>query len=322
MGNGNGLPTVLITHTLPDDLLQPLHGLAHVIMGPAGGRLMPRAEVLELAGTLTGIINQGELRVDQDFLARTPQLRIVANVAVGIDNLDTKLMAVQGVWATNAPDAYTEATADCTLGLLLALARRLHVADRFVRAGEWKRSEPGVWDGALLAGKTLGIVGYGRIGQAVAQRARAFGMKVIFNRRHQSNDAAYRPLDQLLAEADVVSLHTPLTPATHHLINATSLEKMKPDAFLVNMARGPVVDEEALVHALQNQRLAGAALDVFEHEPDVHPALITLDNVVLSPHLGGGTYESRLSARTLSIANVVAALTGKRPLTPVNEPFA
>ncbi|MBZ0302873.1 MAG: D-glycerate dehydrogenase [Anaerolineae bacterium] len=314
------LPRVLITNTVPDVILEPLHGLADVILGPDGGFTTPRREVLDLAPELVGIINQGELTIDVELLDHAPKLKIVANVAAGYNNLNTDLMAARGVWATNTPDAFYEATADATLAMILAVARFLVKGDRYVRAGQWQKTEFGVWDGMLLRGKTLGIVGYGRTGQAVATRARAFGMQVLYHRRQVSTDPAYRSLNALLAESDFVSLHIPLVPETHHLIDAARLAQMKPGAYLINMARGPVVDEQALVDALQSGHLAGAALDVFENEPQVHPDLIPLDNVVLAPHIGGGTRESRQMARLLCAQNVAAVLRGKRPLTPVNEP--
>ena len=261
---------------------------------------MPRERVLELAPGLHGIINQAELRVDEELLDAAPQLKIVANVAIGVDNLDLDLMARRGVWATNVPAAFVASTADCTIALLLSLLRRIPQADAYVRSGRWLSDgfQPGVWDGALLAGKTLGIIGYGRIGQAVARRARAFDMRVIFHSRTRSQDDAYRALDELLAEADVVSLHVPLSADTRHLIDADKLARMKPGAYLLNMARGPVVQERALAAALQSGKIAGAALDVFELEPEVHPALLEMSNVVLTPHIGGGTQESRAEARS------------------------
>lgn len=314
------MPKVLVTNTVPDDVLEPLRGLAEVILGPDGGFTTPRSEVLRMAPELDAIINQGELRVDAELLDHAPRLKIVANVAAGYNNMDTDLMAARGVWATNTPDAFYEATADVTLAMILAVARFLVKGDRYVRAGQWKKIEFGQWDGVLLRDKTLGIVGYGRTGQAVAQRARAFGMKILYYRRQVTDDPEFRPLDALLAESDFVSLHVPLVPETHHLINAARLALMKPGAYLINMARGPVVDEAALVHALRSGALAGAGLDVFEHEPEVHPALLTMDQVVLAPHIGGGTVESRREARRLCAENVAAVLRGQHPLTPVNEP--
>lgn len=317
------MPKVLITNTVPAEALNPLAGLAEVIQGPAGGRLMPRDEVLELAPTLQGIINQAELVVDAELLDLAPQLKIVANVAIGVDNLDLDLMARRGVWASNTPDAFVASTADCTLALMLSVLRRIPQADAYARSGDWTGDgfQPGVWDGALLAGKTLGIIGYGRIGRAVAKRARAFDMRVIYHSRTFSNEAGYRSLEALLGEADVLSLHTPLTEQTYHLLDAARLARMKDGAYVINMARGAVVQEEALVAALQSGKLAGAGLDVFEFEPAIHPALLEMPNVVLTPHIGGGTRESRLMARRLCAENIAAVLSGGLPLTPVNDPL-
>ena len=315
---------VLITNAVPTDALEPLVGVAEVLQGPSGGPLMSREDVLRLAPDLDGIINQGELIVDDELLHAAPRLKIVANVATGVDNLDLELMAQSGVWATNVPDAFVASTADCTLALILNLLRMINAGDRYARSGKWRDDgfQPGNWDGMLLAGKTLGIIGYGRIGKAVAQRARAFDMRVIYHNRTRADDPACRALDDLLAEADIVSLHTPLTASTRHLIDAARLAQMKTSAFLINMARGPVVREAALVDALKAGLIAGAALDVFEFEPDVHPALLELENVLLTPHIGGGTRESRRAARHLCAENVAAVLQGKQPVTPVNDPVS
>lgn len=313
---------VLITNAVPQSALQPLAGIAEIIQGPAGGRLMSREAVLSHAPTVHGIINQAELTVDAELLNVARRLRVVANVAIGVNNLDLTLMEQHGVWATNVPDAFVASTADCTLALMLNLMRRINSAERYVRSGRWSSDgfQPGVWDGALLAGKILGIIGYGRIGKAVARRAKAFDMRVIYHSNTASADDAFRPLADLLAEADVVTLHTPLTASTHHLIAAKQLAQMKSSAFLINMARGPVVHEQALVEALLDGKIAGAALDVFEYEPEVQPALLQMSNVCLTPHIGGGTAESRMAARHLCAENVAAVLQGERPLTPVNNP--
>lgn len=311
---------VLVTNAVPADVLEPLAGIADVIQGPAGGDLMARSEVLHLAPELDGIINQAELRVDAELLDAAPRLKVVANVALGTDNLDLSLMAERGVWATNVLESFVDSTADCTMGLILGVARRLVEADRYVRSGQWKSFQPGVWDGTTLAGKTLGIVGYGKIGQAVGKRARAFGMHVIWNRRSSSDDPDFRDMERLLMESDFVSLHTPLTAETRHLLNADRFALMKKGARLINMARGKVVDEAAMVKALVEGRLAGAGLDVFEFEPVVHPELLQSDKVILTPHLGGGTREARHSARLLCARNVAAVLRGQRPFTPANKP--
>ncbi len=313
------LPVVLSTNEVPDDVLEPVQGLATVLQGPGDGLTMPRAEVLELAPQLSAIVNQGELDVDEELLDAAPLLRVVANVAAGYNNIDPDLLNARGVWGCNTPDAFYESTADFTMAMILAAVRMLALGDRYIRADRWKRFEPGVWDGILLRDKVLGIVGYGRTGVAVAQRARAFGMRILYTRRSVLDDPEYCTLAALLAEADIISLHTPLTEETQHLIDSDRLRSMKRGAWLINMARGPVVDEEALVEALQTGHLAGAALDVFECEPVVHPALLSMENVVLAPHVGGGTQEARYTSRRQCFENVARVLRGERPLTPVND---
>jgi glyoxylate reductase len=290
-------------------------------MAEQEGVLMARAEVLAAVGGAIAIVNQGELGVDAELLDYAPNLRIVANIARGFDNLDLAAMTARGVWATNVPDAFAAPTAEVALALMLMVMRRLGEADRYVQAGEWTRFDPGRWDGATLVGKTLGLIGFGKIGQAVANRARAFGMEIIYTQRHRvdDSDATWLPLDELLARADIVSLHMPATPETFHMINAETLGRMKPGAVLINTARGSVVDECALVEALRRGHLGGVGLDVAEHEPRVHPALLAQRNVVITPHLGGGTVESRREARSWAIANVAAVLAGNAPLSPLND---
>lgn len=317
---GAGL-CVICTGPLPAELLEPL-GDARVILPEPGTGLMGRDEVLAAVPRADAIVNQAELRVDTELLDRAPRLRIVANVARGFDNLDLDAMATRGVWATNIPDAFTAPTAETTLGLMLMTLRRLAEGERYVRAGEWTGFEPGRWDGFGLAGKTLGLIGYGKIGRAVADRARAFGMEIVYYRRtpcesDADHAARWLPLDALLAAADIVSLHVPATPETYRLIDARALARMKPNAVLINTARGSVVDEAALVAALRAGRIWGAGLDVAEAEPHVHPALRELPNVVITPHLGGGTVESRVAARVEAIANVAAVLRGERPRSPL-----
>ena len=253
-------------------------------------------------------------RVDDAFLeAAGEQLRVVANVAVGYDNVDVEAVRRRGVRFTNTPDVLTDATADLAIALMLAITRRLGEGERLLRS-----REPWAWAidfmlGRGLRGKTLGVVGYGEIGRAVAERARVFGMEVIYTRRGEGGVE----LGELLERAHVVSLHCPLTETTRHLIDADALRAMRDDAYLVNTARGPVVDEAALATALRDGVIAGAALDVFEEEPEVHPGLLDLDNVVLVPHLGSATEETRTAMAELAAANALAVLRGDDPPTPV-----
>ena len=315
-------PKILITNYVPDDHLEPLLGLAEIIKGPSGGPMCTREEVLALAPELVGIINQHELAVNRELLAAAPNLRIVANVAIGYNNLDIPALDEAGVWASNCPDPFSEPAADHTIALLLAVARRVPEADAYVRSGQWAKDgfQPGPWDGMLLGGKTIGIVGFGQIGRGVAKRAEAFGMRVIFHNTSGQNDPRYRTLEALLAESDVVSLNCPLVPATRHLLNAQSIALMKRGAIVLNMARGPVIDENALAAALASGHLGGAGMDVAENEPQIHPGLLAQKNVVFSPHIGGGTVESRKQARLTCARNVAEVLQGRPPLNPVNRP--
>jgi lactate dehydrogenase-like 2-hydroxyacid dehydrogenase len=264
--------------------------------------------------------------VDRAVLeAGLPDLKVVSAVAVGINNIDAKTAAELGVIVTNTPDVLTESTADLTWSLILGIMRRVTEGDRLVRRGGWKAWAFDFMLGTELRGKQLGIVGFGRIGRAVAARAAAFGVRVAyFARRPQASKVALgetqaepMPLDRLLATSDIVSLHCPLTPDTRHLIDQTALARMKRSAYLINASRGPVVDEAALAWALKNRLIAGAGLDVYENEPAVLPELMTLENVLLSPHLGSATSETRTAMADLAARNIVSVLTGQPPLTPV-----
>jgi glyoxylate reductase len=265
-------------------------------------------------------------RVDDAFLDAAPRVRVVANVAVGYNNIDVPACAAREVVVTNTPGVLTEATADLAMALILMATRRLGEGERVIRSGEpWK------WGmfmllGTSIHGRRLGIVGMGAIGIAVAERAKAFGMEIVYHNRRAVRPEVEGPLgarlvdlDELLATSDVVSLNCPYTPDTHHLIDADALRRMRPTAYLVNTARGPIVDEAALVEALQLGHIAGAGLDVFEHEPEVHPGLLALDNAVLVPHLGSATVETRDAMAVLAARNVVEVLAGREPITPVTS---
>ena len=245
--------------------------------------------------------------ITRRVLESNPNLRIVSNFAVGYNNIDLEAARQLGVTVTNTPGVLTEATADLTMALILAVTRRLVEGDSGIRATGRCEWEPLAFLGASLQGKTLGIIGMGRIGAAVATRARAFGMDILSARRGD-------PLDELLAQSDVVSVHAPLSQETHHLIDAKALAKMKRGAYLINTARGPLVDEEALCDALENGHLRGAGLDVYEHEPRVSPRLLRMNNVVLLPHIGSATEEARSAMARIAATNVLLFLGGAEPL--------
>jgi len=286
---------------------------------------LPRSELMARIQGKDGLICHILSTVDDELLAAVPTLKVVANVAVGYNNIDVAAARHRGVVVTNTPDVLTETTADFAWALLMAAARRVAEADRFVRSGQWDRWQ---WDllwGADIHGKTLGVVGFGRIGRAVARRALGFNMRVLYQDAVQADAAVERDLrasrvdlEALLRESDFVSLHTPFLPETRHLINARTLRLMKRSAILVNAARGPVVEETALVRALQEGWIAGAGLDVFEEEPKVHPGLLALTNVVMAPHIGSASLDTRIAMATLAVRNCLAVLDGKPPITPVS----
>jgi glyoxylate reductase len=316
-----------ITGRVPESAVEMLRGAGSVEMAETEARL-PRAELLELVAGTDAILTLLHDRVDGELLdAAGPGLRCVANVAVGYDNVDLEAAAGRGVAVTNTPGVLDDATADLTIGLILTASRRLGEGERLIRSGA-----PWAWSmsfmlGHDLRGKLLGIVGLGAIGQRVAERARAFGMRIAYCQRHEADPgvvaelgAERMQLGELLAAADVLSLHCPLTEETRHLLSAERLASMKPGAILVNAARGPIVDEAALVEALRGGSPGAAALDVYEDEPRVHPGLLELENVTLIPHLGSATVETRTAMAELAAANAIAAVNGKPLPTPVPLP--
>ncbi|AMB38948.1 MULTISPECIES: D-glycerate dehydrogenase [Paenarthrobacter] len=316
---------VVVTGRIPETALENLRAKHDVIAWESEGSIS-REELLRRVAGADAIVSLLTERVDAELLdAAGPQLKVVSNVAVGYDNIDVPACTERGIIATNTPGVLTEATADIAFGLILMATRRLGEGERLIRAGQpWK------WGmffllGSSLQGKTLGIVGMGGIGIATARRAKAFGMDIVYQSRSQIDPAiavelgARRVgLDELLAISDVVSLHCPYGPNTHHLIGAEQLAAMKDTAYLVNTARGPIIDEAALALALRENQIAGAGLDVFEQEPKVHPWLLELENVALVPHLGSATVETRTAMAVLAASNTLAVLGGEQPPTPIN----
>jgi glyoxylate reductase len=285
---------------------------------------LPKTELIRRLKGKDGLICHIISTIDEEVLAAAPGLKVVANVAVGFNNIDVAAARRRGVVVTNTPDVLTETTADFAWALLMAAARRVVEADQFARSGQWTRWQ---WDllwGNDVHGKTLGIIGFGSIGRAVARRALGFGMRVLYHDAVRADAAAERELkatyaqpDALLRESDFVTLHTLFIPETRHLINERNLRLMKKTAILVNAARGPIVDEAALVKALKEGWIAGAGLDVFEEEPKIHPGLLPLKNVTLAPHIASASLDTRLAMATLAVRNCLAVLDGKPPITPV-----
>ena len=324
MPDRQGRPSILISYPIPEEAIQIARSRASVDLH-TGHDPMTRQELLARLKRRQGLVALITEIIDEALLDACPDLKVVANVAVGYNNVDVNAATRRGVVITNTPDVLTDTTADFAWSLLMAAARRVVESDRYVREGRWKQWDFSLLWGADIHGKTLGIVGFGRIGRAMAKRARGFDMRVLYQDAVRADPAAERELNAshvdlatLLRESDFVTLHTPLLPETRHLINTESLRAMKTTAYLVNASRGPVVDEGALVQALQEGWIAGAGLDVFENEPDLNPGLIGLPNVVLAPHIGSASNDTRVKMSTLAVENCLAVLEGKPPLTPVN----
>ncbi len=310
-------PSILVTCSLPASVLAKLQAAGTVDVYTGAATLSP-AELRSRVADKHALVCLLTDSIDRHVFDAAPRLKIVANVAVGFNNIDVAHARLRGVVVTNTPDVLTESVADFTWALLLSITRRVSEGERIVRSGRWKGWALDFMLGSGLAGKQLGIVGFGRIGRAVASRAPAFGMHVVYSSRHEPRTSPEQvSFDHLLATSDVVSLHVPLTPDTRHLIDRRALAQMKRTAYLVNTSRGPVVDEAALARALAEGDLAGAALDVYEHEPEIHPGLLQVENVLLAPHLGSATVETRTAMADLAVENVLAVLAGRRPLTPV-----
>jgi glyoxylate reductase len=308
---------VVIGARLPGRIDAILAG--HTLVTPDAAQFTP-AEIVRELGDADALLTLLSLRVDEALLAAAPRLRIVANYAVGHDNVDLAAARRHGVMVTNTPDVLTPATADLTLTLMLAAARRLGEGGALARSGQWRGWAPEQLPGLDLDGARLGIVGLGRIGRAVAERARGFGLSITYAQTRaappevEAQLGARRvSLDELFAESDIVTLHCPLGPTTHHLVNAARLGQMKPRAVLVNTARGPIVDEAALAAALERGHLLGVGLDVFEDEPRIHPGLLATPRAILMPHLGSSTVGARMRMAELAAQSIADFLAGQRP---------
>jgi lactate dehydrogenase-like 2-hydroxyacid dehydrogenase len=320
--NSTDVPRVVVTRRLYPFLIDELRATFTVADNQDDVSLDPEQLAQRLADADGALIVAGE-RVDEALLARAPRLKVAANVAVGYNNLDLAACTRHGVAATNTPDVLNETTADHGFALLLAAARRVGESERWLRAGHWKRWTFDMFPGADLHGRTLGIVGMGRIGQAIARRASGFSMRVVYHNRarlpaEQGGGATWLPKEELLRQADHVVLMVPYAQATHHLIGAAELALMKPTAVLVNLARGGVVDDAALIRALRDGRLAAAGLDVFEGEPQLNPGFLELENVVLTPHIASSTRATREAMARLAMRNLAEALAGRRPPSLLN----
>jgi len=317
-------PRVMISRALPEEVIARARSRADVDLH-AGDKPLSKTELIARVKDREGLVCLITDTIDSSVFESCPRLKVVSNVAVGFNNIDVAAATKRGVVVTNTPDVLTETTADFAWTLLMATARRLVEADRYVRDGKFTQWEYMVLLGGDVHDKTLGIIGFGRIGRAMARRALGFNMRVLYQDAVAADPATERELRAtrtdtatLLRDSDFVSIHTPLLPDTRHLINAQSLRTMKKTAYLVNASRGPVVDEAALVQALKEGWIAGAGLDVFEEEPKVHPGLMGLSNVVLAPHIASASSDTRIKMAALAVDNCLAVLEGQTPPTPVN----
>ncbi len=318
-------PRVYVARPLPESALALLREQAEVTLWPTDEVPPPRDVLVREASPSDGLISLLTDRVDGALLDAAPRLRVVSNYAVGYDNIDVDAATARGVVVTNTPGVLTETVADFTMTLVLATARRLVEADQYTRAGRWKSWEPMLFLGQDVHGATLGLVGLGRIGAAVARRARGFGMRLLYYDVIRREDLErelgleFTTFEEVLRQADFVSVHTPLTPQTRHLIGAAQMQLMKKTAILINTARGPIVDPNALYQALVSRRILGAGLDVFEVEPVTagHP-LLTLDNIIVAPHIASASVETRTKMAQMAVENLLATLFGRRPPNFVN----
>lgn len=315
---------VFITYRIPEAGLAKLRDQVDLQVNEEE-RFLSKEELIERMGGIEGLgcVLQ---KVDKELMDAAKELKIIANFGVGYNNIDVDYATSKGIMVTNTPGVLTETTADMTWAILMAVARRVVEADHFTRSGQWTQPKPDLLLGSDVHGKVLGIIGLGRIGQAVARRAIGFGMTILYHdvqraapAVEQSCKATYTELDTLVEASDFVTLHVPLMEATHHLMDTRRLSRMKRSAFLVNASRGAVVDEKALVKALQERRIAGAALDVYEEEPHLSQGLTDLDNVVLMPHLGSATRDTRDAMAELVADNLLAAAAGQTPPNLVNK---
>ncbi len=318
---------IFVTRQIPGDHLEKLKKVGFEVVISLFNRPLETEELLAGIAGMDAILSLLTDKIDGDVMdAAGPQLKIISNYAVGFDNVDVEAATKRGIVVTNTPsDEVNEAVAEHTWALLLALARRIVEADEATRHGAYKGWEPDMFLGTNLIGKTLGIVGMGRIGSMVARRAQGYKMNVLYNKHTPDPDAErelgvkFATLDELLGESDFVSLHLPLTLETRHMVNAATFAKMKKGSYLINTARGPIVDERALVNALSDAQIAGAALDVFDNEPNIDPELISNQKVITTPHIASATWEARNKMGEQAVSALIDTLTGIKPQNMVNE---
>ncbi len=318
-------PRIFVTQPIAESALKRLREVAEVEVNPDSSRVLDKAKLIEAVQRCDILISLLHDTVDAEVLAANPNLKAVSAMNITQDLIDLDEATRRGIPVTNIPAIVTDATADIAFGLLLAVARNIVFGDRLFRSGIYPGSQSNHLAGAAVTGRTLGLVGFGRVGQAMARRSRGFDMKILYTdpRRlppqlERNFDARFRSLDDLLREADFVSLHAQMSPQTRHLMSDHQFSLMKPSAYVINTARGAVIDEMALVRALKDKKIAGAGLDVFEHEPRVAPELVTMPNVVLTPHLGSAVLSLREGMANIVVDNAIALIEGRPPVSCLN----
>lgn len=311
---------VLITGKVPKKWLGELKDIASVtIWNGKGGFFIPRKKLLLEIDSYDALLNFTDVKADKELLQKAKKLKIIANCAIGFDNLNIPLLTSHGIWASNAPGYFNFPVAEYVLAGMLVLSRRLLEADDYVRKSQWKTFEPGRWDGFSLKERTVGIVGMGATGKELRKLLKALGATVIYHTPSPKKEQGWVPFEELVSTADIISIHIPLTSQTHSLFSSKVFAQIKHGAIIVNTSRGPIVDEAALIEGLESGRIGGAVLDVFKEEPKVPQKLIKMKNVLLTPHIAGGTAFSREASLKKAVGNIVDALKGNRPLNALNE---
>jgi glyoxylate reductase len=318
-------PRIFVTQPIAESALKRLRAVADVTVNPDSSRVLDKPALIAAVKNCDILISLLHDTVDADVLAANPNLKAVSSMNITQDRIDLDTATRLGIPVTNIPAIVTDATADIGFGLLLAIARNIALGDKLFRSGIYPGSQSNHLAGAAVSGRTLGLIGFGRIGQAMARRALGFGMKIVYAdprrlpaQAEMSFEACHRALDELLREADFISLHPQLGPETRHLMSDREFALMKPSAFIINTSRGPVIDEAALVRALKDKRIAGAGLDVYEHEPQVSPELLAMPNVVLTPHLGSAVLSLREAMANVVVDNTIALIEGRKPISCLN----